>query len=260
MWFKKIYPLISATFIVLFAGFLSTSMSMAGSSWISYLSGKDMVRSYLALPEGKGPFPGLIVIHEFWGLNGWVKAQADEFARRGYAALAVDLYRGAVANDAEAAHELMRGLPEDRATRDLEAAAMYLRARSDIEGSRLASIGWCMGGGYSLEVALAVKPLSACVICYGRLVTDTARIRSIDCPVLGIFGEDDRGIPPASVREFERTAKGEGRDVVTYIYPNCGHAFMNSENKTSYRQGPAEDAWKKIYVFLDAHLKPSKSK
>ena len=122
---------------------------------VSYKSGDEAVQGLLYTPAGKGPFPAIIVIHEWWGLNDWVKEQASKLADQGYVALAIDLYRGKVATTPDEAHEIMRGVPEDRAKRDLHAAFEFLQSQSNVKKDRIASIGWCMGGGYSLDVALA---------------------------------------------------------------------------------------------------------
>lgn len=225
---------------------------------VQYNSGSDTVTAYLAMPEGDGPFPALIVIHEWWGLNDWVKQNADEFARRGYVALAIDLYRRHVASSADEAHELMRGLPEDRAAKDLKAAFAFLRDMPKASKQNIGSIGWCMGGGYSLAAALNIKQLAAAVVCYGRLVTENDEIKKISCPVLGIFGEKDRGIPAASAISFERTAQKLEKDVRVTVYPKVGHAFMNPNNKEGYDEKTAAEAWKKIYAFLDSKLKSTK--
>ena len=118
-------------------------------------------------------FPAIIVIHEWWGLNDWVKDQATKLSDQGYVTLAIDLYRGKVATTPEEAHELMRGVPEDRAKRDLHAAFEFLASQTNVQKARIASIGWCMGGGYSLDVALQEPTLRAVVINYGHLATDT---------------------------------------------------------------------------------------
>jgi carboxymethylenebutenolidase len=153
-------------------------------------------------PAGKGPFPALIVIHERWGLNDWVKEQASKLADQGYAALAVDLYRGKVATTPDMAHEIMRGVPDDRAKRDLHAAFEFLASQPNVKKDRIGSIGWCMGGGYSLDVALQEPTLAAAVINYGHLATDTDALKKINAPILGLFGAQDRGIPPADVKAW----------------------------------------------------------
>lgn len=221
------------------------------------MSGKDTVSGYLCMPEGKGPFPALIAIHEWWGLNEWVEETAMKFASIGYVTLAVDLYRGKATQSPDEAHELMRGLPEDRAARDLQAAAQYLKTRSNVDPKKIGSIGWCMGGGFSLVTALNVPDLAACVICYGRLVTDSSSIQKIPCPILGIFGEEDMGISPQSVREFETACKSAGKSIEVKIYEKAGHAFMNPNNAKAYRGASAKDAWSRIQTFLEKTLKRS---
>lgn len=152
--------------------FCAVSSFAADGKQVSYKSGDETVQAMLYSPQGKGPFPALIVIHEWWGLNDWVKEQASRLADQGYVALAVDLYRGKVATTPDEAHELMRGVPDDRASRDLNAAFDFLKSQKNLKGDRIGAIGWCMGGGYSLDVALQQPTLAADVINYGHLATD----------------------------------------------------------------------------------------
>ena len=228
-------------------------------STISYPSGTEKVSGYLALPGGTGRKPAVIVIQEWWGLNDFVRAKADHFARQGYVALAVDLYRGKVATDPDTAHQLMRGLPEDRAIRDLTAAFDYLRSRDDVEGARIGSVGWCMGGGYSLALALAQPKLAGAVIYYGRLVTDDEKIASLAVPLLGHFGGLDKGIPSESVREFERKAKPGGKNVDFKIYPDAGHGFASSKDPSVFRAADAKDADSRTDAFFAKVLKARKA-
>ena len=130
------------------------------STTVTYMSGKDTVFAYLCVPDGKGPFPAVMVIHEWWGLTPWVKGGAERLAAEGYVTLAIDLYRGNVAETADDAHQLMRGVPEDRAARDLKSAFEYLRGRTDVAAKKIGSLGWCMGGGYSLQAAVAIPELT----------------------------------------------------------------------------------------------------
>jgi carboxymethylenebutenolidase len=222
---------------------------------ISYPSGNDTVSAMLYTPAGKGPFPGLIVIHEWWGLDDWVKGQASKLADEGYVALAVDLYRGKSTSNPEEAHELMRGLPEDRAKRDLGAAFDFLKKQKNVNPRKIGAIGWCMGGGYSLDVALQEPTLAADVINYGHLATDPDNLKKIHAPMLGIFGGKDRGIPVEDVKKFEQTMKQLGKKIEIVIYPDAGHAFQNPNNKAGYRADDAADAWKKTVDFLAANLK-----
>src|SRR5579872_7152496 len=140
---------------------LTVSALAATPKNVTYKSGSDTVHGIVYTPAGKGPFPGIIVIHEWWGLNDWVKEQASKLADQGYVTLAIDLYRGKVAKTPDEAHEIMRGLPEDRAKRDLHAAMEFLQAQPNIKKDRIAAIGWCMGGGFALDVALQEPTLRA---------------------------------------------------------------------------------------------------
>lgn len=225
----------------------------AAGAMVSYPSGSETVSGYLAAPSGSGKHPAIVVIHEWWGLNDWVKSKADDFAKQGYVALAVDLYRGKVAQDADTAHQLMRGLPDDRAVRDMKAAVAYLRTRPDVDGAKIASIGWCMGGGESLDLAVAEPTLAGAVIYYGHLMTDPATIAALKVPLLGNFGGQDQGIPPESVKEFEAQAKKDGKSVDFKIYPDAGHGFASGPNPKNPED--ARDANARTDAFLTKVLK-----
>jgi carboxymethylenebutenolidase len=240
-------------FVLLACG--AVSAAAATGKPVSYNSGSETVNAVLYTPAGKGPFPALVVIHEWYGLNDWVKQQASELADHGYATLAIDLYRGKVAENSDVAHELMRGLPEDRVRRDLLAAFSYLAVQKEVDKTRIGSIGWCMGGGYSLEMALHEPKLKVAVINYGRLATDAAALKKINASILGIFGGQDRGIPPADVNAFEKQMKSLGKKIEVKIYPDAGHAFENQNNKSGYREADAKDARRLTLQFLDSNLK-----
>lgn len=227
----------------------------ADSKSISYRSGDETVQGILYTPSGNGPFPGLIVIHEWWGLNDWVKDQASQLADQGYVALAIDLYRGKVATTPDEAHQIMRGVPEDRAKRDLHAAFEFLASQPTVKKDRIGAIGWCMGGGYSLDVALQEPTLAADVINYGHLATDSDSIKKINAPVLGLFGAQDKGITPDDVHKFEQTMKQIGKKIDVKIYDDAGHAFENPNNKEGYREADAADARKRTVDFLASTLK-----
>jgi len=234
---------------------LASSAFASTSKEVSYKSGEETVHAMLYTPDGKGPFPGIVVIHEWWGLNDWIKEQATKLADQGYAALAIDLYRGKVATTPDMAHELMRGVPEDRALLDLHAAVEFLNTQPNIKKDHLASIGWCMGGGYSLDVALQEPSLKATVINYGHLATDSGSLKKINAAILGNFGAQDQGIPPEDVKKFEQTLKQDGKKVDIKIYPDAGHAFENPNNTGGYRAADAADAWQRTVNFLASNLK-----
>ena len=243
--------------ILLALAILLTTISAlaADGKPVSYKSGDETVQGVLYKPAGQGPFPALIVIHEWWGLNDWVKDQASKLADQGYVSLAVDLYRGKVATTPETAHEIMRGVPEDRTKRDLHAAFEFLASQPNVKKDRIGSIGWCMGGGYSLDVALQEPTLAATVINYGHLATDPAALKKINAPILGLFGAQDHGIPPADVKKFGATLDQLGKKIDIKIYDDAGHAFENPNNKDGYRAPEAADAWKRTVDFLAMTLK-----
>ena len=230
--------------------FVALSALAADGKPVSYKSGDETVTGMLYTPAGKGPFPALVVIHEWWGLNDWVKEQATKLADQGYVTLAVDLYRGKAATTPDEAHELSRGLPHDRADRDLMAAAEYLRSLKNVAPTRVGSIGWCMGGGYSLDLAIADPRLAATVINYGHLATLPDSLKNIHAAILGIFGGQDRGIPVSDVKTFEQQMKQLGKPIEVVIFPDAGHAFENPNNKTGYRADDAAQAWTKTVAFL----------
>src|ERR1700761_8288125 len=174
---------------------------------VTFASGSESASALLYLPAGSGPHPAIVVIHEWWGLNDWGKEEASHWADQGYVALAVDLYRGKVATDQETAHELSRGLPQDRGVRDLVSAVQFLAKRSDVDRTRIGAVGWCMGGGYAAQLAVAEPGLKAVAINYGALPTDKAALSNIHAAVLGNFGGLDHGITPASVNAFADSMK-----------------------------------------------------
>jgi carboxymethylenebutenolidase len=234
---------------------VAASLYAAESKPVSYKSGDETVQGILYTPTGKGPFPALIVIHEWWGLNDWVKEQASKLSDQGYVTLAIDLYRGKVATTPDEAHQIMRGVPEDRAKRDLHAAFAYLASQPNVKKDRIGAIGWCMGGGYALDVTLQEPALAADVINYGHLATDPAALQKIQAPILGIFGAQDKGIPPEDVRKFGETLDKMGKKIELKIYDDAGHAFENPNNAQGYRAADAQDAWQRTIDFLAANLK-----
>jgi len=228
----------------------------AAEETVTFKSGEENASGLLVTPAGKGPFPAVLVIQEWWGLNDWVKDQARALAKEGYVALAVDLYRGKVAAKQEDAHQLMMGAPPDRILRDLKAASAFLSARADVRKDRIGSIGWCMGGRWSLALATEIPSLAAAVAYYGAPPTEAAAIAAIKAPVLGNFGGDDKGPSPDQVKAFEAAMKKAGKSIDVKIYEGAGHAFANVNNPWGgYREPAAKDAWARTTAFLAANLK-----
>jgi carboxymethylenebutenolidase len=232
------------------------SLATAGEETVSFKSGDETASGLLVTPEGKGPFPALVVIQEWWGLNDWVKNQARALAKEGYVALAPDLYRGKLATKQEDAHQLMMGTPPDRAVRDIEGAFATLSARADVKKDRIGVVGWCMGGGYALRFATTQPALAAVVAYYGTPPTDPAAVAAIKAPVLGNYGAEDKGPSPDLVRAFEAALKKAGKSVDVKIYDGAGHAFANPDNPWGgYRPQAAQDAWTRTTQFLAKNLK-----
>ena len=217
---------------------------------VTFPSGDGTAQGFLYLPQSSGPHPAILVIQEWWGVNDWIKEQAANYAAKGYVALAVDLYRGKVADNPETAHELMRGLPQDQGVRDLTSGFKFLAARPDVKRSRIGAVGWCMGGGYAAQLAIAEPTLKAVAINYGALPTDKTALAKIHAAVLGNFGGLDQGISPDSVHAFEASLKTLGKPVDAKIYPDAGHAFENPNNKTGYKPEDASDALGRIDRFF----------
>ena len=240
---------------------LGAAFAIAGSvsagTMVSFPSGSETISGYLATPEGPGKKPAVLVIHEWWGLNDFAKGKADGFAKQGYIALAVDLYRGKVTDNPDTAHQLARGMPNDRALRDMKAAVAWLRARPDVDGAKVASVGWCMGGGLSLDLAVAEPTLAGAVIYYGHLMTDPATIAALKVPLLGNFGGKDEGIPVKDVQAFEAAAKKAGKSVDFKIYPDAGHGFASSKDPKVFRPADAKDADARTDTFFRRVLKGS---
>jgi carboxymethylenebutenolidase len=246
---------IHAILFALAAALVLPAARAAGSTApveVSYPSGSETVHALLYTPAGAptAKRPAIIVIHEWWGLNDWVKEQAADLAAHGYVALAVDLYRGQVATDPETAHEISRGAPQDRVVRDLKAAQTFLRADKHVDPSRIGAIGWCMGGGYALAFAVADPNLKAVAANYGPLPTDSSSLTQIHAAILGNYGGLDKGIPPTAVESFAAEMKKLGKPIDVKIYPDAGHAFENPNNKTGYRAEDTADAKSRYLHFF----------
>jgi carboxymethylenebutenolidase len=200
------------------------------------------------------PYPAILVIHEWWGLNEGVRAMADRLAGLGYIVLAVDLFGGETAATPAEARELMLDVVEnpDVATENIRQAFEFLR---DTAGApRIASLGWCFGGGWSLNTALLFPDeLNATVIYYGQVTDNESKLRPMNVPVLGIFAAEDRGIPVKSVKGFRQALQNLEKNYDIEIYPGVGHAFANPTG-TNYNAEAAGKAWEKTVAFLDSHL------
>jgi carboxymethylenebutenolidase len=212
---------------------------------------------YLVEPEeSEGKLPAVVVIHENRGLNDFVKGAAEDLAKEGYVVLAADLYNGRVTDNQEEARALSGAVRNNTgaAIENLNAAVAHLAAMENVDSSRIASLGWCFGGGFSLQLALnADEPLAATVIYYGNLVTDQQELASITWPVLGIFGSEDQVVTVESVNQFKSALEANGTTNEIYIYEGVGHAFANPSN-AGHAPEETADAWEKTLNFLSEHV------
>ena len=217
-------------------------------------SGDQLVYGHFATPaDVVEPLPALILIHEWWGLNDNVRAMADRLAGEGYMVLAVDLYGGKVADSSGAARVMMLEVVEEPqlAEENLRSAYEFLQTAG---APRIGSLGWCFGGGWSLNTArLFPTELDAAVIYYGQVTADEEKLRPIEAPILGLFGGADTGISVDSVEAFRGALERLRKDHEIHIYPDVGHAFANPTG-VNYDAQAADDAWQKTIDFLGRHL------
>ncbi len=215
---------------------------------ISYFGNSD---GYLAKPAADGEYPGVIMIHEWWGLTDNIKEMAEKLASHGYVVLAVDLYDGQVGMTADEARQLRSSFEQSQWTENMNTAVSYLEDNHVL--SSMGSIGWCFGGAQSLNLALNNDRMDATVIYYGQLVTDTDELSKISVPVLGVFAELDSGIPPETVNEFESALNEIGVENDITIYPGVNHAFANPSGDR-YAPDESKDAWQKTLKFFENNL------
>jgi carboxymethylenebutenolidase len=210
--------------------------------------------AFVAWPAGKGPFPAVIVAHEWWGLNAQIRSVARRLAQEGYVAIVPDLYHGQVADDPTFAHELSRGLDEDRAVADLDAARDWLAAQPRVVPGRIGVVGFCMGGRLSELLALHEPAIGAAVMFYGRPETNADRLALLHAPLQAHFGGADRGIGPEQVDALRSGLTRAGKPVDVFVYPGAGHAFMN-DVQPSYHADAARQAWARTLQFFQKYLR-----
>jgi carboxymethylenebutenolidase len=202
--------------------------------------------------------PAVVMIHEWWGLNENIKNMANLLAKQGFVVLAADLYKGEVANNPERAMELVQIVRNNQnsSINNLQSAVKYLSSLPNVDSSKIASLGWCFGGGQSLQLALNSQdhPLAATILYYGTpLVTDKALLSKIKWPVLGIFGDKDQSIPIEEINQFGNSLNQSGITNNIHIYKGVGHAFANPSGD-NYAPKETEDAWQKTLSFLKKYV------
>lgn len=229
--------------------FSSNKTTELTSEDVEYFSG---AKGLYVRPKAEGNYPGVVMIHENKGLRPEIKMMATELAKEGYQVLAVDLYKGQIAEDQTAARTLSSSFNQEEGIKNMQSAVRYLREKG---ATKIASLGWCFGGKQSVELSISGEKLDATVVYYGGDMASTvAQLKPITWPVLGIFGDKDQVIPVEKVTEFESSLKSLGVKTEIHIYPGVGHAFANPSG-ASYAPNETKDAWGKTLNFLNTNLK-----
>jgi carboxymethylenebutenolidase len=222
---------------------------------VSFASNGEEAHGFLAMPSA-GSGPGVIVIQEWWGLDDHIADIADRLAGEGFVALAPDLYGGKVAHDSDEAGQMMQQLPVDRAVRDLGGAVDYLLGHEAVTSAKVGAIGFCMGGGFVLQLAAQQgDKIGAAVPFYGVGPALPDGYAAISAPLQGHYGEQDEFYPVAQARELEQQLKDETSAAVEFFYYPAGHAFHNDQDKLgTFDADSASQAWSRAVEFLHANL------
>ena len=245
----------------MYEGMLAETIMMPGMNG-------DLINAYFARPLGPGPFPGLVVIHHMPGWDEWYREATRKFAHHGYATLSPNLYYRAGHGTPEDVAVKVRadgGVGDDQAVGDMAGALNYLQSLPYLNG-KVGIFGTCSGGRHAVLAACRVPGFAAVVDCWGghvvmaqedlspkRPVAPLDFTPDLPCPLLGIFGEEDRNPTPEQVVIHEQALKKHGKTYEFHMYPNAGHGFFYY-NRPNYRQEQAVDGWQKIFAFLEEHL------
>lgn len=228
-------------------------MKATQSRMITFPADRHTTPGFLVTPDENGPHPALVAIQEWWGLVPHIRDVAERFARAGFTVLAPDLYHGETASEPDEARKLAMTLDRDRAVDEILAAVAYLESRATPGPPGVGVVGWCLGGGLALSAAAESDAIDAVVCFYGQPLAeeDTDRLKA---PVLGLFGEDDHGIPAERVREFAGRLDQLEIPHNIKIYEGAGHAFFNDTRPSTYDEEAASDAWERTLNWFRRYL------
>ena len=232
-------------------------------------AGGDVINAYFARPLGPGPFPGIVLAHHLPGWDEWYKEATRRFAHHGYAAITPNLYfreGHGTPEDVATKVRAAGGIPDDQAVGDLEGALRYLQALPICNG-KVGIFGTCSGGRHAYLAACRVKGFAAAVDCWGGLVVMSPEelnekrpvppldyTKDLSCPLLGLFGDQDKSPSPEQVAIHERELQRYGKAYEFHMYEGAGHGFFYY-HRPSYRPEQAVDGWRKVFAFLERHLR-----
>ena len=228
----------------------------------------DLINAYFARPLGPGPFPGMVLIHHMPGWDEWYREATRKFAHHGFITISPNLYYRAghgTPEDVAAKVRAEGGVPDDQVVGDMAGALNYLRTQPYSNG-KVGIFGTCSGGRHAYLSACRVQGFDALVDCWGGRVVMTKEeltpkqpvapidyTKDLSCPILGLFGEEDRSPTPAQVAQHEEALKQHGKTYEFHMYPKAGHGFFYYD-RPAYRQEQAVDGWQKLFAFLDKYL------
>jgi carboxymethylenebutenolidase len=225
-------------------------------STVEFPGGNAMknTKGFLARPTEAGRYPGVIVIHEIWGLVDHIKDVASRLACEGHVALAVDLFEEKTVSKLEEGPGLRERFTEEKILGDLNGGFNYLKTLTYVNQSRIGSVGFCMGGGLSLLLACHNRELAAAVVFYGRSPSPIDMVKNIQCPILGNYAGADFAIKESDIDLLKQTLTKYGKIFDIKVYPGAPHAFFN-DTRESYRPEAAKDAWERTLKFFGKQLK-----
>jgi carboxymethylenebutenolidase len=229
----------------------------------------EVINAYYARPLGVGPYPGMVIIHHAPGWDEWYRECARRFAHHGYATVSPNLYfreGHGTAEDVGAKVRAAGGVPDDQVLGDLQGSLTFLSSQPQVS-PKVGVFGTCSGGRHGFLAACRLKGFSALVECWGgnvvqkpeeltpkRPVAPIDYTKDLSCPMIGLFGNEDKSPSPEQVNQHEAELKKHGKSHEFHRYDGAGHGFFYYD-RPAYRQEQAVDGWKKIFAFLEKNLK-----
>ena len=223
---------------------------------LTFTANGGTVAGYLARPVGGEPYPGVIVIQEWWGLNDNIREIANRIAAEGYVVLAPDLYHAQATSEPDEAQKLMLALSQERAVTDLNGAVAALQARTDVLADAIGVTGFCMGGGLALLLAMKNPAVTATAPFYGVPMGDLAEASNIRGRVLALYAGKDEFVNAGVVEQVRAALTAGGVAHEIHVYPESDHAFFNDTRPEVYNAADAADAWERLLRFWAETLRP----